>query len=89
MFSNGAYGNVINNQDGYRSVSQGNIIFNSIQTYIKTLSKYLFLENHFLNIFVGFICLYLVYKYFEKIKNNNSLKKAIVICISILCSYLM
>lgn len=83
MFSNGAYGNVINNQDGYRSVSQGNIIFNSIQTYVKTLSKYLFLENHFLNIFVGFICLYLIYKYFEKIKNNDLLKKSAVVCISI------
>ena len=89
MFSNGAYINILNNQDGYRSIKGTNVINNIISTYEQTISKYMILENHFINIFVGVICLYLIYKYLQKNKFVKNTKKIIFNFISItICAIL-
>lgn len=68
MFSNGAYVNVLNSADTYRSVKTSNPIFNIISSYFNTISNYLFTNNFILNIFMSFISLKLLY---DALKNEN------------------
>ena len=83
MFSNGAYYNVVNHQDSYRQIGQDNIIFGVIKTYFSELSKYLFIENHFINIFVGILCLILIYKFLINNKKIGNIYKKLLCVISL------
>lgn len=81
MFSNSAYYNVINNQDSYRQVGQ-----NSMKIYFDELSQHLFINNHFINIFVGILCLILIYGFLNKRKKIKNLYKKLLygVCLFIL-----
>lgn len=68
MFSNGAYANVLNSSDTYRSIKTNNPIFNIASSYFDTISNYLFTNNFILNIFMSFISLKLLY---DALKNEN------------------
>ena len=61
MFSNGAYVNVLNSADTYRSVKTSNPIFNIISSYFDTISNYLFTNNFILNIFISLVTLIIIY----------------------------
>ncbi len=73
MFSNKAYLSVLNNSDGYRTVAHDNIIFSSIKTFVKTLSKYIFTDNIIVGIILCICLLLTIFKY-KKNKKNISIK---------------
>jgi len=83
MFSNGAYYNIANNQDSYRQIGQNNIVIDALRTYFSELSKYLFIENHFINIFVGILSLFLIYRFLIDNKKIKKIYKKLLYVISL------
>ncbi len=78
MFSNGAYHNVINSTDGYRTIEQGNIILRSIRTYFGIIYNYLLQNNLMLVIVIGVLAFIIIYKFLKKNININKIKKSIL-----------
>ena len=75
MFSNGAYHNVMNQTDNYRSIEQGNVILRAIVTYIKTVYKFFIQNNLLLNIIISIFAIFIVYKFFKNRKRKSKPKK--------------
>lgn len=72
MFSNGAYANIANNQDGYRAIAQeGNIFTNAFHLYFNKVYTLFAFQNVVLN--SAIICF--VLKYVNKLLDNVKLKK--------------
>lgn len=51
MFSNVAY-----HTDGYRHIATGNVVFRALDNYINTITKYLCLDNVWVNLSILLIC---------------------------------
>lgn len=68
MFSNGAYTNIMNNSDTYRTIQHSNIIFNALKTYVCDISNYIFIDNIILYIILSILLLCLINK---KSNSNN------------------
>lgn len=67
MFTNGAYSNIINGDDGYRSVNATGIdlwlLFKIVyNVYTERMYPMLFLNNIILNLFFSFFCIILILK---------------------------
>ncbi len=79
MFSNGAYGNIANNEDGYRSIPTNGIIslIEKVQENFKTIYQELILNNLILNIVLASLLLITIYNF---LKNNkpSKLKKGLI-----------
>lgn len=75
MFSNGAYHAVVNSQDTYRSIEQGNIFARALNVYFNSFYKLFIQNNTVLNLFIGIVCICLIYKYLQK--NKDTLSKII------------
>lgn len=70
MFSNGAYHNVLNSTDVYRTIEQGNIFIRAFQTYFNAFYKLFIQNNYILNVFICIICLSLIYKYMKNMQDS-------------------
>ena len=75
MFSNGAYHNIMNSTDGYRTIEHGNIIIRCIRVYFNTIYYFLIQNNFILDIVIGILMLILIYKFFNKNKKTIPIKK--------------
>lgn len=72
MFSNSAYHNIANANDGYRTIEQGNFIIRGIKTYFSTIYKFLIQDNFIINIFIGVLILLIIINF---IKNSKDLSR--------------
>ena len=72
MFSNGAYHNIANASDQYRTIEQGNFIIRAIKTYFSTIYKFLIQDNFIINIFIGILILLITINF---LKNNKDIKR--------------
>lgn len=89
MFSNGAYHNIANASDNYRTIEQGNIIIKSIKVYFNELSNLLINSNTVLNIVLCIILLVLINKCIKKNKKHQKYQLNLLkICGFILCGFL-
>lgn len=89
MFSNGAYANIFNSADTYRSIEQGNIIIRAIKTYIDSVCGYLIQGNIILNFILSGIFIKIIYDFY---KNNSSKTKKVInyilgLCVIIIIGY--
>ena len=67
MFSNGAYHAIASNQDTYRQIAAGGVVFRAFENYINVMIKYLCLDNVWINMFILVICLLLYRQMLGKI----------------------
>ncbi len=89
MFSNGAYHNISNAGDEYRTIAQDSIIMGSIQKYFNLMYKYIFRNNYVINAVIGVLFLIVIYKYLKKNNKLSKIKKTILCLTSlVLIGYL-
>lgn len=76
MFSNGAYHNIQNATDPYRTIGSANIIETAFNTYFNELYKFLIHQNTIINIILCICVLIFAYKYIKDstTKKQNYLK---------------
>lgn len=82
MFTNGAYLNIANSNDGYRTMETSS---EGLKERIKTnlfdvVGKELALNNLFLNIIIAIVCIVLVAAFFKKSEKVGFVKKFIIWC---------
>lgn len=84
MFSNGAYGNIADNQDSYRNIPTSGVssIIEKVSENFATVYKELILNNTLLNLVLGTLILVTVYQFFKKEKKElKFVQKAILSCL--------
>lgn len=72
MFTNGAYLNIFNNNDTYRTIEQSNIFKKVIDTYMVETKNFLVFDNTLINIFISICLLIIVYRFYLKNKGKIS-----------------
>ncbi len=80
MFTNGAYLNIVNSNDGYRTMetTSGGMLLCIKENLFKVISKELALNNVVLNILIAMVCLALVMKFVKENKNAGAGRKFFV-----------
>lgn len=80
MFTNGAYLNIANSNDGYRTMelTSGGMAERMKENLFNVISKELALNNVILNIFIALVCIALVLKYVKENKSVSAAKKSFV-----------
>lgn len=79
MFSNGAYHQIVNAEDTYRTIEKSNIFIKMMKTYFDTFYELFIQNNIVLNIFICIICFIAIYKYIKnKEKTINKKIKVIL-----------
>lgn len=90
MFSNGAYGLILNSTDTYRTIeSSGNIVSRIFNTYFDEFYKLFIFDNKILNLFICFIFLRLIGITKTEKKHNYLLYPCALIFIVLLGYYLI
>lgn len=90
MFSNGAYHNIQNATDPYRTIGNTNIIETAFDTYFNELYKLLIHQNTIINIILCVCALIFAYKYIKNSYSKKTKMPKIAICATtiILLGYL-
>lgn len=77
MFSNGAYLNILNSNDGYRTMetTSGGMLSRIKENLFDVISKELTLNNVLLNILITVVCIILVMKFIKGNKHISAIRK--------------
>ena len=91
MFSNGAYRNVVNNTDNYRTIAKGfkGIILRIKDNYFGVIYYRLIFNNLFINLILSFLLMLLVFKFLNKKKIKDNHKKIVLITSTINICYIL
>ncbi len=90
MFSNGAYHNIANNIDTYRTVPNGmhDRILRMLKNYFEVIHLEMIFNNLFLNIIITSLLVLLTYKFLNK-NTNKKIKNIVLISLIINISYVL
>lgn len=88
MFSNGAYYNIANNNDGYRQIAQNsNILIRCFDLYFSKFYHLFSFDNYALNVFLSTVILFFT-RILIKIEKSKVTEIALYLCMSYYISYI-
>lgn len=88
MFSNSVYHSIQASEDGYRSVAQGGIVKQALNSYFNVIYEELYMNNLWLNLILLAVCI-LLYKKIKGKMENEMQQKTMQVCLGIMLCYAM
>lgn len=86
MFSNGAYHNIAQNQDGYRQMAEGGVISRAIENYVQQIAKHLCLNNIWVNLAI-LLGAWLLYRQSASRMNRRGEQTSAVLCLVVMVCF--